>query len=235
MAVKAIFFDAAGTLFSSVRPVGQSYTLLAKKYGMEVPTSEVTQRFKSCFASAKPLAFPGTAKDQIKELERSWWENLVRRIFEPFGPFTNFDDYFSELFGYFSRADSWSLLKGTEETLAALRAKGLTLAIISNFDSRLFGILDGLGIASKFDAILISSEIGYAKPAPEIFRRALELFSLTPDQTFFVGDSPETDILGATRAGLTPILLDQKGNKPVDSVRQVREPREILDIVDSQS
>ncbi|MEE9549530.1 MAG: hydrolase, partial [Candidatus Binatia bacterium] len=101
MALKAIFFDAAGTLFTSVRPVGESYALIAKRYGMEVSGTETARRFRSCFSSASPLAFPGATGEQIKELERSWWKELVQRIFEPSGPFVRFDEYFSELFGYF--------------------------------------------------------------------------------------------------------------------------------------
>ncbi len=113
MALKAIFFDAAGTLFTSVRPVGESYALIAKRYGIEVSGAETARRFRSCFSSAPPLAFPGATGDQLKELERSWWKELVQRIFEPSGPFVRFDEYFSELFGYFSKADSWSLYNDT--------------------------------------------------------------------------------------------------------------------------
>lgn len=232
MTLKAIFFDAAGTLFTSVRPVEESYTLLAKKYGMEVSCTETARRFRSCFSSSPPLAFPGATGKEIKELERSWWKELVRRIFEPFGPFIRFDEYFTELFGYFSKADSWSLYDDTVETLSTLRRKKLIIGVVSNFDSRLFGILNGLGIASQLDSVHISSQVGYAKPSVEIFQTALSYHRLGPEQAMFVGDSTETDITGATRAGLEAVLLDPSARKGADSVTRIRRLKEILSLVD---
>ncbi len=55
MPLKAIFFDAAGTLIKTTRPVGESYALLAKKHGMEVLPEEIRERFRFCFSSAPPL------------------------------------------------------------------------------------------------------------------------------------------------------------------------------------
>ena len=52
MAFKAVFFDAAGTLIRPAKPIGESYALLAGKYGKQVPATEVRERFRSCFSSA---------------------------------------------------------------------------------------------------------------------------------------------------------------------------------------
>src|SRR5262244_3365919 len=97
MAIKAIFFDAAGTLIKPARQVGETYSLLARKYGVEVSPAEIAERFRLCFHAAPPLAFPGAALARIEELERAWWQDLVRRIFEPRDGFRRFDDYFAEL------------------------------------------------------------------------------------------------------------------------------------------
>jgi len=59
MAIRGIFLDAAGTLIQPVRRVGESYALLAKKYGVEISPAEITERFRICFDEAPPLAFPG--------------------------------------------------------------------------------------------------------------------------------------------------------------------------------
>ena len=232
MALKAIFFDAAGTLIKTARPVGESYALLAKKYGMEVSPVEVAGRFRSCFSSAPPLAFPKAQAKELQDLERAWWKELVRRIFEPWGAFTHFNDYFSELFGHFGRAEAWSLYPEAIETLSVLRGRGFILEVISNFDSRLFGILDGLGIASWFDSVVISSRVGYAKPAPEIFHAALGLHHLKAEEALHIGDSPDKDAAGASSAGLTGVLLDRNSRAQTDSFPQVRNLKEILFLVD---
>lgn len=235
MPLKAIFFDAAGTLIRTARPVGESYAFLAKRYGLEVLPQEIRERFRACFSSAPPLAFPGAQDKEIKALERQWWKELVRKIFEPYGRFAHFDNYFSELFSYFSKPEAWSLYPETAETLSALREQGFILEVISNFDSRLFAILDGLGIASRFDSIVISSQVGYAKPAPEIFHAALGLHRLKTDEALHVGDSPDKDAVGANGAGLTGVLLDRSGTPVLDSSLRIRNLKEILALVERKN
>ncbi len=235
MRLKAVFFDAAGTLIKTVRPVGESYALFASKYDCEIPPVEISQRFQICFASAPPLAFPEADAKDIPRLEREWWKELVRRIFEPWGPFARFEDYFSELFAYFSKPEAWSLYGDVEETLTLLRERKLILDVISNFDSRLLGILEGLGIAGCFDNILISSRVGFAKPAPEIFHSALQLHSLKGEETLHVGDSPDKDAAAASSAGLTGVLLDRKGKASSNRSRRVRDLKGVLPLIDGRA
>ena len=209
---KAVFLDAAGTLFESTRPVAATYAELALRYGKNVPFDEVSRRFRDCFATAPPMAFPGSDGQRLEALERAWWREVVWRIFEPTGPFPRFDGYFGELFAYFARPDSWVLYDDARATLEALKARGLILVMISNFDSRVLKIIRGLGIADYFDSVFISSSAGFAKPEAGIFRLALERHGITPDEAIHVGDSPETDVEGALRAGVRPVLLDRRGD-----------------------
>jgi putative hydrolase of the HAD superfamily len=212
MAIRAIFFDAAGTLIKPVRRVGESYALLAKKYGVEISAAEIAARFRSCFRAAPPLAFPGALAAHIDKLEREWWKNLVRRVFEPRDRFQGFDDYFAELFAYFAQPEAWMLYPEVAETLPILKNRGLTLDVISNFDSRLLGILEGLGAAGWFDHIFVSSRVGYAKPAPQIFDTALAYRGLNAGDALHVGDSQENDFHGAMNAGLKSVLVERSGN-----------------------
>ena len=235
MEFKAIFFDAAGTLFDAAAPIEETYALLAKKYGKEVSGREIGKRFRTGFSSAPPLAFPGAEPKELRILERAWWKELVRRVFEPWGPFPQFDGYFSELFDHFSRAESWSLYPETEETLSALKERGFILEVISNFDSRLFGILEGLRVAPWFDSVVISSRAGYAKPAPEIFQRGLGLYRLKAEEVMHVGDSLENDMAGASAAGLTGVLIDRDEEGASRSLPRVRNLKEILLLVDGNS
>lgn len=232
MLIKAIFFDAAGTLIKTARPVGESYAAVAQKYGLSVPSEEITKRFRVCFSSAPPLAFPGAPAENLEKLEREWWKEVVRRIFEPWETFDRFDAYFSELFTYFSTAEAWSLYPEVASVLSDLRKRPLVLEVISNFDSRLLGILAGLGIASCFHSIVVSSRIGFAKPAPEIFHAALRLHRLKAVETLHVGDSPDKDAAGAASAGLRGVLLDRNGKAASDFLPSIRSLNELLPLVD---
>lgn len=234
MAIKAVFFDAAGTLFDAAKPIGETYASIARAYGKDVPAGAIQARFHACYGDAPPLAFPReTPAARLRDLEQGWWKSLVGKIFEPFGSFPRFDEYFSALFGHFARPDSWRLYPEAEAALSALKDRRLILAVITNFDSRVLGILEGLSIASLFDGIVISSRAGHAKPQPGIFHAALSLYSLRPEKALHVGDSLTNDVAGARRAGLTPVLIDRAGEARHDTTLCVRDLREVVALVDA--
>jgi putative hydrolase of the HAD superfamily len=233
MAVKAIFFDAAGTLIKPVRRVGESYSVFAQQYGMQVSPSEVNERFRTCFHSAPPLAFPDTGELDTERLERAWWKALVRRVFAPWERFDRFDEYFAELFTYFGHPAAWTLYAEVPEVLSALRERGLILDVISNFDSRLIGILEGLDVARWFEHIFLSSRLGHAKPARQIFQAALERHGLEAGEAWHVGDSEENDLCGATNAGLRGFLIDRAGDSIGQTSSRIKSLKDILLLLDN--
>jgi putative hydrolase of the HAD superfamily len=217
MAIKAIFFDAAGTLIKPARRVGESYSLIAAKYGKNVTPNEIFERFRLCFDNAPRLAFPNAVPNEIVQLEHHWWKTLVAQVFAPWDPFDNFDAYFDELFAYFATPVAWSLYPEVNETLAALKERGITLSVISNFDSRLVRILDGLGVGLWFTDVFVSSRVGYAKPDRQIFDAALARYGLDAKSAIHVGDSETNDLNGAQNAGLTGLLIDRnRATEPIE-------------------
>jgi putative hydrolase of the HAD superfamily len=231
MAIKAVFFDAAGTLIKPTRRVGETYAVLARTCGIEVSAAEITERFRLCFHSAPPLAFPGVPAARIEDLERAWWKELVRRIFEPWDGFPRFDDYFAELFAYFAQPDAWTLYPEVAETLSALEKRGMVLSVISNFDSRLIGILEGLDAAHWFEHIFVSSRVGYAKPDRQIFHTALERHNLKAGDALHVGDSEEKDLHGANKAGLKGVLVERNDESISNLSPRITSLRGILSLL----
>jgi putative hydrolase of the HAD superfamily len=232
MVTQAVLFDAAGTLIRPTNSVGESYASIAENYGMRVAPAELLHRFHVCFDGAAPLAFPGAAPDALGALEQDWWRRLVRCVFEPFGSFQWFDAYFEELFAYFARPESWQLYPEVIETLRSLSERGLKLAVVSNFDSRLCHILAGLGAAPWFDDIFVSSAVGYAKPDRRIFDYVLQSRRLAASNVLHIGDSVTNDVGGAVNAGVKGILVDRKGAHEGDAIPRVGNLREILDHLD---
>ena len=213
MAIRAIFFDAAGTLIKPARRVGECYAVFAQKYGIAVSSQEIAERFRVCFPSSPPLAFPNAPLESIEELEYAWWKELVRRVWEPWDRFQQFDEYFDELFAHFAEPKTWALYPEVTETLSALKDRRIGLSVISNFDSRLIAILEGLGLAPWFEHVFISSRVGYAKPSPEIFHTALKRHDLKAGDVLHVGDSEDNDFEGANNAGLKGVLIDRNGEE----------------------
>ena len=138
--------------------------------------------------------------------------DVVRTAFAGKLPPAALPDYFDEVFEAFRGAGAWALFEDTRACLERLRAGGRRLAVISNFDSRLFDVLANLGIDSCFEQVILSWHVGAAKPDPAIFRRALDAMNTDAASAWHVGDSPDEDAAGAMAAGLGAVLVDRDGN-----------------------
>jgi putative hydrolase of the HAD superfamily len=134
---------------------------------------------------------------------------VVHNVFYRVGMFEGFDDYFDEVFDYFAGPEAWDLYPETLMTLRKLEECGLELGVVSNFDSRLYEILVGLGIDRFFESVTISSFAGAAKPSPQIFQRALSKHGAAPGEALHVGDSLREDVQGAAAAGIKALLLER--------------------------
>lgn len=100
------------------------------------------------------------------------------------------------------------------ETLAALKASGYRLGVLTNRAQPVTDELTQLELLEYFDLILAAGEVASWKPDPLIFQHALQRLSAQPGAALYVGDNYYADILGAQRAGLRPILLDPDGIFP---------------------
>ena len=98
--------------------------------------------------------------------------------------------------------------------LAALRAEGVQLVVVSNWDSSLHGVLAATGLRPLLDAVVTSAEAGMAKPEPAIFARALVVAGAPASSALHVGDSLAEDVAGARAAGIEAVLLVREGRPP---------------------
>jgi len=212
--IKAIFFDAVGTLFDVKGSVGEVYVTYAKKYGFpetEEMVRTLNKRFKETMKDMPAPIFSVERPEKLKQCERLWWFDVVHAVFYRVGMFEGFDDFFDEVFDAFGQTTHWQLFPETIEVLTQLKSRGFELGIISNFDSRFFQLARALEISQFFDSITISSLAGAAKPATKIFNYALEQHMLDSDEVLHVGDHRIEDFEGAQKAGLHTVLIDRSG------------------------
>jgi len=209
--IRAAFFDAAGTLFEPREPISRTYTRLAREFGLDVPEDAVAAGFRRAFGAAPGLAFGvGLRHDELRRLERGWWRNRVSETFEPLGRFPDFDAYFDALFAYFADPRHWIADVEAAPLLKRLKADGLKLGVISNFDYRLYRILDGLDLTRYFDSITISSEAGFSKPRREVYDAALARAGVIAHDSMHIGDSEHLDFAPAAALGMAAVLLDRE-------------------------
>ena len=119
------------------------------------------------------------------------------------------------------------------ETLRSLRERGLKLAVISNWQSGLRHFCSELGIASHFDHILSSADVGIEKPDPRIFLEASALLGVPPERILHVGDTHLDDYVGGESAGLRVALLDRPGTSASGATQVIRSLTEVSGLVTS--
>jgi putative hydrolase of the HAD superfamily len=192
-----VLFDAVGTLFGVRGSVGEIYRDFAASYGVSLPPSAINQRFGSVFV--KRLAPTRNS--------RQWWYETVQETFAGHS-FTDFDQFFAQVYDYFATGDAWFLYPETQVVLEELKNRDLTLAIVSNFDERLYSVLEALGLGGYFAEIGISTAVGHAKPSPLLFAYVLEKLKIAADQALHIGDSTE-DVIGAKAAGIKVLQVDR--------------------------
>ena len=227
---RAVLLDAAGTLIDVAGPLGDTYSGLAREFGGDLDPETLTTGFRSAFANTPPMAFPGRTGADLDRAERDWWRAVVDRVTRAAGGVPAFDAYFDRLYAHYASAPAWHVYPEVPEVLQALRARGLRLAVVSNFDTRLPPLLDALGLATFFDAVVCSGEAGAAKPDGAIFARALAALGVEASEALHVGDSREADYEGARAAGIEALLVDRDAD--VHPAGTIPDLRGILDLLD---
>jgi putative hydrolase of the HAD superfamily len=209
--IKAIFFDAVGTLFRLTRTVGNHYAFVGREIGLDFDARSLERAFHATWKQMPQRA----AIDGPRENDdKAWWHELVDLVLDQVASSLNEfdrDNFFEIAYEHFAEAGVWELYPEVPGVLEKLRLQ-FQLAVVSNFDGRLRFILEHLGISKYFAHVFVSSELGADKPDPEIYRRALTLMKLHPKQVLHVGDDPERDWEGATAAGLSIFRLDRPKN-----------------------
>jgi putative hydrolase of the HAD superfamily len=103
---------------------------------------------------------------------------------------------------------SLSLREYTRPLLSELRRSRLRLGLVSKTEALLTDVdLDRLGLRPYFDTVVLSSDVGVAKPSPAIVELALRRLGVAPGSAVMVGDTFSTDVVGARAAGVRPILV----------------------------
>jgi putative hydrolase of the HAD superfamily len=210
-ALKAIFFDAVGTLFYLSKTVGEHYALVGSEVGLTLDAQQLDRAFYAAWKRMPPRsAINGPRENDDKD----WWHALVDLVLDQAAPSLNEmdrDNFFEIAYEHFAEPGVWELYPEVPKVLEKLQPR-FQLAVISNFDGRLRFILEHLGISKFFAHIFVSSEIGADKPDPEIYRRALKFIDLNPNEVLHVGDESERDWKAAAAAGLCVFELDRPKN-----------------------
>ncbi|HEY9703033.1 MAG TPA: HAD family hydrolase [Allocoleopsis sp.] len=210
---KVIFLDAVGTIFGVRGSVGKVYADIAAKFGVSVSDEELNNVFYDVFYDSDPPMFPDIPSLEIPWYEYQWWLAIAKKTFTQLGvidQFSDFDSFFGELYAHFATAEPWFVYPDVSPMLEYWQQQGITLGIISNFDSRIYAVLQALYLDNFFTSVTISTEVCAAKPDSKIFQFALDKHNCKPDEVWHIGDSLEEDYQGAKNMGIRAILLQRE-------------------------
>lgn len=194
--VRAVLFDAVGTLIFPTTSVADVYWETGRRHGSQLALETISRRFDAVLRSTST---PDGRTDEAGE--RTRWETVVRELF------TDMPDtrgLFQELWDHFAQPTSWRLADGAAELLNAMHGESFKVGVASNFDARLHAVLsDRLPDVPLF----VSSELGVQKPSRGFFQAIERRLNLLPQQLLLVGDDWANDVQGATSAGWQAIWL----------------------------
>lgn len=193
--MRTVFFDAGNTL------IYPDYSVIQKalaEFGVESNVEKIRQAEYEALAEAQR-----TKATQSWKVYFGIWLKLSGAKDE------NLKEIYSRLWERHRQKNLWSLVdEAATHTLSSLKNRGYRLGVISNSDGNLAKLLQDCGLAKFFEVIIDSSQVGFRKPDPAIFEFAVKEMKSSREESLFVGDSYEIDVLGAENAGLTAILYD---------------------------
>jgi putative hydrolase of the HAD superfamily len=188
----AVTVDGYGTLVRLVDPVPALRGALAE-HGVDCSSEAAAAGFAAEVSFYRPNALLGRDPESLAELRLE----CARIFLEGAGaelPAASFVDAFMA-------SIVLEPIPGAFETVRSLRARGLEVAVVSNWDIGLTEQLERLGTAALFTTIVTTAEAGAPKPEPAVFRLALERLGVEAGRALHVGDE-SGDEEGARAAGM---------------------------------
>jgi putative hydrolase of the HAD superfamily len=223
----AVFFDVDFTLIHpGPRFQGAGYEACCARHGVQVDAS----RFDAAVAGAASVL---DSADVVYDADL--YVKYTRRIIELMGGSTPAVEAVArELYDDWAQHHHFSLYDDVLEALETLRSRGMRAGLISNSHRCLASFQSHFELDGLIAVAVSSSEHGYMKPHPNIFRAALSLMQVEAGDAVMVGDSLSHDVLGARRVGMRGILLARGSAPPgIDEIEVIQSLRELPDALDN--
>ncbi|TRY54972.1 hypothetical protein DNTS_020729 [Danionella cerebrum] len=208
-----VLWDVKDTLLQVRRSVGEQYCKEAVLAGLNLPAARVENAFRQNYRQQSRI-LPNYGRSQGMN-SKIWWIRLVKDTFAQCGvddPVL-LDRLGNNLYHNFCGPENWEVFPDSDRTLKSCTALGLKQGVVSNFDLRLEGILQGCGLFSHFSFLLTSEDAGVAKPDPSIFTQALALCGVPASSVVHVGDHYVNDYLTSRALGIQGYLLDRQDSQ----------------------
>ncbi len=208
--IDAVLLDGLGTLVALELPWPALVERLRDAHGVELSLADAERAFRAEIAYYRAHHHEGRDADTLEDLRRRCAEVLRAQL-----PAQTIETLsLEQLTAAMLDALRFVAYPDVSTALARLRARGLTLVVVSNWDVSLPAVLRHVGLDGMVDGVVTSAEVGHPKPASAIFAAALALAGCAPGQAVHVGDSLAQDVRGALAAGIPAVLLHRDDVEP---------------------
>ncbi|MBI3303231.1 MAG: HAD family hydrolase [Deltaproteobacteria bacterium] len=221
--IQAVLFDFGGTLFDyETLAAGERECVveLARWAGVDADPKIILRTYR---AALKRVFYEYLPRPYY--LHRDLFRDVLLGMAESFGVTLSEEEFTRyRALQRARRERDFTLREGARETLAALRARGLHVGMVSNVDDdQLTHMLELGRVERHFDSVLSSEQARSCKPELAIFSEALRRAGCAAEEALFVGDSLQQDIAGANRAGLRSVLIwSDASREPPEGEHQPR-------------
>jgi putative hydrolase of the HAD superfamily len=223
--------DAVGTLIHPEPSAAAIYAAAAERFHSRLDLATIAVRFRAAFRRQEELDLGQRwCCNEDRELAR--WRAIVGEVLDDV---RDPEACFLHLYAHFARPEAWRCEPGTGAVLQALRDSGYRLAIASNFDGRLHGVVAGLAELRVVEEVVVSSQVGWRKPAGGFFQALCRRLGLPPEQILLVGDDLVNDYEGARAAGSRAVLFDPLQRSGLPEGRRITHLNELLALKRSNS
>jgi putative hydrolase of the HAD superfamily len=205
--IRAVCFDAGATLLHPDPPVEEVYGRVFREDGARFAPEDLHEALQRAWARVQ--ADPAEDRYGGVSGEEAFWRVFLSGVRASLDGGEVSDGAFGRLASHFRDPGAWAVYGDVLPALEDLTARGLALAVISNWDSHLPRLLEAMRLTPFFRVISVSAIEATGKPSPEIFRRTCRRLGVEPAEALHVGDSLRDDLEGARAAGLSALLLDR--------------------------
>jgi putative hydrolase of the HAD superfamily len=227
-AIRAIFFDAGGTLIhlDSTRICN----LINAEFGINPRMNSF--RHAQYLGMSKVAELVAEGAGSTEKLKREFYSTLLPEIGVPEESLLAAVDCVLKL----AQAEMlwYTPEEASAETLARLKGRGFKLGLVSNSDGRIESAIKRAGLADYLDFFIDSFLVGVEKPDPRIFHFACERAEVAPHEAAYVGDLYSVDVIGARNAGLLPVLYDPYGLNAMADCLTIKSLNDLLVIAASR-
>jgi putative hydrolase of the HAD superfamily len=211
--IKAVLFDIDDTLFDRSKAQSIILDLIVKKFPQVFQSLEIDRILEAFIESDRVTVESFNAGAPSEGLRDVRSQHFLRLLGIS-------EDYAAAITEMYVR-EYPSVIAPVDGAVPLVKesSRRFKVGVVSNgLPDVQYRKLDTLGLRDVFTCIVLSEEIGIRKPDPRIFHRAADLLQVQPSECLYVGDSYDSDIVGAKAAGMSTCWLSRNASYPENTI-----------------